>query len=246
MATGFQAFQTGGGRTTPYLITSVRSTRGDILYSHAASAPTPVLDPLFATRMVEMLKGVILAGTGTGANIGRPAAGKTGTSQNWRDAWFIGFTPDVLAAVWVGNDNGAPMAKVTGGELPAEIWKRFMTVAEKGLPPRDFPWLVPEPLEEPTVTTVSDPRPYQDEPSITTSDPPAASEAGPPPGAPDYGPPVDGPPDYGPSDGAPRDERGVPLRRFRAPPPEDEGPPPGPPERLRPDYPADVGPRYRY
>ena len=90
-----------------------------------------MLDPLFATRMVDMLKAVITSGTGTGANIGRPAAGKTGTSQDWRDAWFVGFTPDILTAVWVGNDDGAPMAKVTGGELPAAIWKQFMTVAEK-------------------------------------------------------------------------------------------------------------------
>ena len=119
MAAGYQVFQNGGGRTTPYLISEIRSTRGDVIYAHAASAPTPVLDPLYATRMVEMLKGVITAGTGTGANIGRPAAGKTGTSQDWRDAWFVGFTPDLLTAVWVGNDNGAPMAKVTGGELPA-------------------------------------------------------------------------------------------------------------------------------
>jgi membrane peptidoglycan carboxypeptidase len=141
MATGFQAFQTGGGRTTPYLITSVRSTRGDILYSHAASAPTPVLDPLFATRMVEMLKGVIQAGTGTGANIGRPAAGKTGTSQNWRDAWFIGFTPDWICGVWVGNDDGAPMNQVTGGAIPAQIWRRMMVTAHANLEPHDFAWM---------------------------------------------------------------------------------------------------------
>ena len=95
MATGYQVFQNGGGRTQPYLISEIRSTRGDVIYAHAASAPTPVLDPLYATRMVEMLKGVITGGTGTGANIGRPAAGKTGTSQDWRDAWFVGFTPDI-------------------------------------------------------------------------------------------------------------------------------------------------------
>ena len=138
-----------------------------MIYAHATSAPTPVLDPLYATRMVEMLKGVITAGTGTGANIGRPAAGKTGTSQDWRDAWFVGFTPDLLTAVWVGNDNGAPMAKFTGGELPAAIWHRFMTVAEKDLPSRDFPWLVAEPPGEPSLQTVSEEGPagaYEDEP----------------------------------------------------------------------------------
>ena len=169
LAAGYQVFQTGGGRTTPYLISEIRSTRGDVIYAHATSAPTPVMDPLFATRLVGMLKTVITAGTGTGANIGRPAAGKTGTSQSWRDAWFVGFTPDILTAVWVGNDNGAPMAKVTGGELPAAIWKRFMTVAEKNYPSRDFPWLVAEPPNEgPSLTNATeDTTAYRDEPPMT-------------------------------------------------------------------------------
>ena len=91
-----------------------------------------MLDPLYASRMTRMLEGVITEGTGTAAAIGRPAAGKTGTSQHWRDAWFVGFTPDLLAAVWVGNDDGRPMNKVTGGEIPAAIWKDFMTDAESG------------------------------------------------------------------------------------------------------------------
>jgi penicillin-binding protein 1A len=169
MAAGYQVFQNGGGRTEPYLISEIRSTRGDLIYAHAASAPTPVLDPLYATRMVDMLKTVITAGTGTGANIGRPAAGKTGTSQSWRDAWFVGFTPDILTAVWVGNDNGAPMAKVTGGELPAEIWRRFMTVAEKDYPSRDFPWLVAEPPNEgsPLTNASEETTAYQDEPPMS-------------------------------------------------------------------------------
>ena len=183
MATGYQVFQNGGGRTQPYLISEIRSTRGDVIYAHAASAPTPVLDPLFATRMVGMLKGVISGGTGTGANIGRPAAGKTGTSQDWRDAWFVGFTPDLLTAVWVGNDNGAPMVKVTGGELPATIWHRFMAVAEKDLPPRDFPWLVPEPPGSPEspLQTVSETGDYQDEPDMSgpgAQDTPDGEDAG--------------------------------------------------------------------
>jgi penicillin-binding protein 1A len=185
MATGYQVFQNGGGRTQPYLVSEIRSTRGDLIYAHATSAPTPVLDPLYATRMVEMLKTVITAGTGTGANIGRPAAGKTGTSQDWRDAWFVGFTPDLLTAVWVGNDNGAPMAKVTGGELPATIWNRFMTVAEKALPSRDFPWLVAEPPGSPLQTVSEETTPYQDEPPV--DGPPGADMA-------DGGAAVDQPP----------------------------------------------------
>lgn len=169
LATGYQVFQDGGGRTTPYLISQISTTSGQVIYSRPASAPTPVLDPLFATRMVNMMKTVITAGTGVGANIGRPAAGKTGTSQDWRDAWFVGFTPDILTAVWVGNDGGAPMAKVTGGELPAEIWKKYMTVAEAKLPPRDFPWLVAEPNAPPSSMTVADQTP----PDLTPEDQPS-------------------------------------------------------------------------
>jgi len=164
LAGGYQVFQDGGGRTSPYLIREIRSTRGQMLYAHPPSAPAPVLDPLYATRMVDMLKAVITSGTGTGADIGRPAAGKTGTSQNWRDAWFVGFTPDLLAAVWVGNDDGRPMAHVAGGDLPAQIWRQFMTLAEKGLPPRDFPWLVPEPNAVPD--TVADSGLFEDEPPV--------------------------------------------------------------------------------
>ncbi len=192
MATGYQVFQDGGGRTTPYLISEIRTTHGDLIWSHDASAPMPVLDPLFATRMVNMLKAVITSGTGVGANIGRPAAGKTGTSQDWRDAWFVGFTPDILTAVWVGNDGGAPMAKVTGGELPAEIWKKFMIVAEKNLPPRDFPWLVAEPNTPPNAMTVADQSPYADEPPAMSGDAGDQTDAdNPPPGADEDQPPPD-------------------------------------------------------
>jgi penicillin-binding protein 1A len=178
MATGYQAFMTGGGRTQPYLISEIRSSRGDVVWAHAASAPTPVLDPLYATRMVNMLKGVIQFGTGTGANIGRPAAGKTGTSSDWRDAWFVGFTPDFLTAVWVGNDNGRSMAHVTGGMLPAQIWKKIMTVAEKNLPVRDFPWLVAEPGGEPqlTLTDHTQQTPYEDQPPDMESDGPGSQD----------------------------------------------------------------------
>src|SRR6185312_13499719 len=172
LAAGYQVFQDGGGRTEPYLISQITTTSGQVIYTHNASAPTPVLDPLFATRMVNMMKAVITSGTGTGANIGRPAAGKTGTSQDWRDAWFVGFTPDILTAVWVGNDGGAPMAKVTGGELPAQIWRKYMTVAEANLPVRDFPWLAQEPNMPPGSMTVAgqpsetDLSPYVDQPDM--------------------------------------------------------------------------------
>ncbi len=187
LATGYQVFQTGGLSTTPYLIEQVSDTQGHSLFTHVAPTGVQVLDPLYASRMVRMLEGVITEGTGTAAAIDRPAAGKTGTSQRWRDAWFVGFTPDLLAAVWVGNDDGRPMNKVTGGELPAAIWKRFMTVAEAGKPAVDFTWLKPEPDESPPeddAKDMTDGEPRLDEPAtapelpdIRPSDPPAASTA---------------------------------------------------------------------
>ncbi len=272
MAGGYQVFQDGGGKTTPYLVSEVRSTRGEILYAHTASAPTPVMDPLFATRMIDMLKAVVTSGTATGANIGRPAAGKTGTSQNWRDAWFVGFTPDVLTAVWVGNDNGAPMAKVTGGELPVAIWKRFMMVAEKNLPVRDFPWLVPEPPSSPSEDTgadqggYSDQPPAMDEPDTGAQDSGAAPDQGDQDRGDDAGP-------YGQRGGDDQDQSGDPDQRAAppdraapvdppyndddryGPPPEDRAAPypdrpPPPPPRTHgddsPDSSADDTRRYRY
>ena len=145
LASGYQVFQDGGSRSPPYLVQQISDTQGHSLFEHAAAPSGAALDPLYASRMVRMLEEVITAGTGAGAAIGRPAAGKTGTSQNWRDAWFVGFTPDLLAAVWVGNDDGRPMNKVTGGEVPASIWKRFMTVAEADKSVEGFTWLQPEP-----------------------------------------------------------------------------------------------------
>ena len=83
-----------------------------------------------------MLAGAIRVGTGRNARIGRPAAGKTGTSQDYRDAWFLGYTNQLAAGVWLGNDNGAPMKRVTGGGAPARLWRDFMKAAHKGLPAR--------------------------------------------------------------------------------------------------------------
>jgi len=98
--------------------------------------------------MVKMMKKVVSQGTAQRAAFGRPAAGKTGTSQNWRDAWFVGFTPDYVTGVWVGNDNDKPMNKVVGGDIPASIWRRFMMAAHQNLAVRDFPWLLPDPAPE--------------------------------------------------------------------------------------------------
>jgi len=141
LTAGYQVFQTGGQRNQTYLIQQISTTRGDILFVRAPSAGIGVYDAFRADQMVKMMEGVVLEGTGTRAAFGRPAAGKTGTSQNFRDAWFVGFTPDWVCGVWVGNDDGAPMNQVTGGAIPAEIWRRMMLVAHANLPPHDFDWM---------------------------------------------------------------------------------------------------------
>jgi membrane peptidoglycan carboxypeptidase len=78
-------------------------------------------------------------GTGKGAQIGRPIAGKTGTSQDFRDAWFVGFTGNYVAGVWMGNDDNTPMDSVTGGGLPARLWARIMGRASEGVPVASLP-----------------------------------------------------------------------------------------------------------
>ncbi len=118
----------------PYGITSIRTLRGQVLYQRRAIAPMPVLNINTVAQMNKMLQGVVLYGTGQRAMIDRPVAGKTGTSSNYRDAWFIGYTSDFVCGVWVGNDDGALMKRVTGGSVPAQIWHDVMLQAHRDRP----------------------------------------------------------------------------------------------------------------
>lgn len=145
MTSAYQVFQQAGNRLRPYIVAQIQTTDGQVIYTHQTSSPVPAYDIHWASMMVKMMQKVVTAGTGTRANFGRPAAGKTGTSQNFRDAWFIGFTPDYVAGVWVGNDNDRPMNQVTGGQVAAAIWKDYMVTAHMNLPSREFEWLLPDP-----------------------------------------------------------------------------------------------------
>jgi penicillin-binding protein 1A len=149
LVSAYQVFQQDGRRVEPYLIARITNAHGDVLYDHPDATSLQVLDPQIDRQMVQMMQGVIAHGTGKDASLDRPAAGKTGTTQNWRDAWFVGFTPDWVAGVWMGDDHGRPMAKVAGGELPARLWRRFMVAAHQGLPVHDFI----APAAEPPATT---------------------------------------------------------------------------------------------
>lgn len=143
LTAAYAAFATGGIGIWPYCIETIHDRNGRLLYKRDGTGPGRVLSREHAAQMTQMLVAAIDHGTGRAAAVRRPAAGKTGTSQNYRDAWFIGFTADLVAGVWMGNDDEKPMKKVTGGSLPAQLWRGFMADAHQGLPPRALPSLAP-------------------------------------------------------------------------------------------------------
>jgi len=123
------------GRPSPaYVIETVSNARGRTLYQRSPRPVPAVLDQKSARAMSALMQEVIINGTGRRAQLGqRPAAGKTGTSQDSRDAWFVGYTADYLAGVWVGHDDNQSMTGVTGGGQPADIWREIMLAAHQGL-----------------------------------------------------------------------------------------------------------------
>ena len=123
----------GGFGVTPYGISEILNQSGQVLYSRSDSPRARLANPRYVAELDSVLVDVIQYGTGKKANPTVLAKGKTGTTQNYRDAWFIGYTQDLAAGIWVGNDNEAPMKKVTGGSLPAQIWGKV--VHDISLPP---------------------------------------------------------------------------------------------------------------
>jgi penicillin-binding protein 1A len=139
LVSAYAPFANGGIGVMAYGISEIRDSAGKIVYRRAGSGPGPVVAPEHVGMINDMLAGVIAHGTGKAAALPRPAAGKTGTTQEYRDAWFIGYTADLVAGVWLGNDDDTPMNKVTGGSLPAAAWRSFMLAATKGMPVRPLP-----------------------------------------------------------------------------------------------------------
>ncbi|MEI6560028.1 MAG: PBP1A family penicillin-binding protein [Rhodospirillaceae bacterium] len=135
--TGAYAGIANGGRPVfPHAIVEIRDTAGHVLYRRRGSGAAPVAEPAAVAALTGMMTGVLGYGTGKAARLDRPAAGKTGTTNDYHDAWFVGFTADYVAGVWLGNDDNDEMKKVTGGSLPARLWHDFMVDAHAGLPPR--------------------------------------------------------------------------------------------------------------
>ena len=133
LTAAYAHFANGGKQTLPHIISEVITSSGQVLYQRNAPKALPVVAPHHIGTLNEMLRSAVTQGTGQRAQIKNlDIAGKTGTSQNWRDAWFVGYTGALVVGVWVGNDDNSAMARVSGGGLPAQIWRDFM-VGQKSL-----------------------------------------------------------------------------------------------------------------
>ncbi len=126
IATAYLTIANGGFAVWPYAISEIYSKDGIQLYQRIPDEPLRILEDKTVKDITKMLENVVNYGTGKNAALPTFVAGKTGTSQDYRDAWFVGFTTDYVCAVWLGNDDNSPMDKITGGNLPAQIWKKIM------------------------------------------------------------------------------------------------------------------------
>jgi membrane peptidoglycan carboxypeptidase len=138
MAGAFSTFASNGWYSDPTVIVRVTDSNGNVLLDNTPK-PRQILDPWATASLTNVLQGVITNGTGKNAQIGRPAAGKTGTTSSERDIWFVGYVPQLATAVWVGNDDNRPMGGgATGGGYVAPIWRDFMLQALKNEPVQYF------------------------------------------------------------------------------------------------------------
>jgi penicillin-binding protein 1A len=136
----YAPFANGGIAVRPHVIETITARNGKLLYSRSEASIGRVVDQRDVAMMNAMMAETLTIGTAHKAALpGWPAAGKTGTSQDFRDAWFIGYTAQLITGVWLGNDDGTPTKKVTGGSLPVEIWSRFMRAALQGVPVESLP-----------------------------------------------------------------------------------------------------------
>src|SRR5689334_5208048 len=130
----------GGLGVSPHVVTRIKTLDGKLLYMRQSEQPAQVIEPRNAAMMNQMMQETLISGTAKKAEIpGWTAAGKTGTSQDFRDAWFIGYTANLVTGVWLGNDDNSPTKKATGGGLPVEVWTRFMRTAHQGVPVAGLP-----------------------------------------------------------------------------------------------------------
>ncbi|WP_062114355.1 PBP1A family penicillin-binding protein [Aureimonas sp. AU40] len=136
----YAPFANGGYQATPHLVNRVTTASGKVLYERDDAVPPVIVGQDVVGMMNAMLTRVVTSGTGRRASFPEwQIAGKSGTTQDFKDAWFVGYTSNLTTGVWLGNDNGKPMRQVTGGSLPADAWKEFMVAAHEGLPAVPLP-----------------------------------------------------------------------------------------------------------
>jgi penicillin-binding protein 1A len=136
----YAPFANGGFGVSAHVVTKIKTLDGKLLYARQADQPAQVIEPRSVAMMDRMMEETLISGTARKAEIpGWTAAGKTGTSQDFRDAWFIGYTANLVTGVWLGNDDNSPTKKATGGGLPVEVWTRFMKAAHQGVPVAALP-----------------------------------------------------------------------------------------------------------
>src|ERR1700727_1202397 len=137
-------FSNGGQGISPHVVLKIRTTQGKLLYARQPDQLGQVIDPRNVAMMNTMMQETLRSGTARKAELpGWTAAGKTGTSQDFRDAWFIGYTTNLVTGVWLGDDEHTPTKKATGGGLPVEVWTRFMKAAHQGVSPAPLPASTP-------------------------------------------------------------------------------------------------------
>jgi penicillin-binding protein 1A len=153
---GYATFVNGGKAITPHAILEVRTGNGDLIwrFDRDGKKPVQVITPQVANDMNMMMSKVVEEGTARRAQLdGIKAAGKTGTTNAHRDAWFVGFTGNFVCGIWYGNDDYSPMGQMTGGSLPAQTWKEIMAYAHQGIELKQIPGLAPQ---QPTAPRVAD------------------------------------------------------------------------------------------
>lgn len=138
LTAAYAAVANHGFEVWPYAILEIRNNEDEILYQRTKQGTARVIEKDHVVYLLRMLMAVMAYGTGKRAALDRPCAGKTGTTQDYKDGWFVGFTPDLVAGTWMGNDDNRLMKRVAGGGLPAELWRRYMQQAHEGVPIKSF------------------------------------------------------------------------------------------------------------
>ena len=189
----YAPFANGGQGVTPHVVNKIRTAEGKVLYARPADQIGQVIEPRAVAMMNTMMQETLLSGSARKAELpGWMAAGKTGTSQDFRDAWFIGYTANLVTGVWLGNDDNSPTKKATGGGLPVEVWTRFMKAAHQGVPVAALPnsqrgGFFPNLLQTvsqvsaPSAPAAQGPVPLAPSPSSVANRPAPTRTSGPPP-----------------------------------------------------------------